>query len=165
MRIRLQTPLAPGYPQCDLLSIWRRHERALLLRRRQPCQNMSKRNRVRAYAELGPPFFGDDLCETVDAGFGEPVVGLSGVAVYTGGGGDVDYAAVLAIGDAEIGRSLADELEGGGVVEREDIVPLFVGHLGGGVSIAWKSRGGVDRGGQSTEMQQMLMVYWRVCTL
>ena len=44
-------------------------------------------------------------------------------------GGDVDYAAGLAVSDTEEGGSFADEFEGGGVMEGYYVVPLFVGHL------------------------------------
>lgn len=90
---------------------------------------MAKSNGVAANAEFGTPFFGDHFGEPVDACFGETVVGLAGVAVDAGGGGDVDDAAGLAVSDAEEGGSFTDELEGRCIVEREDVVPLFVSHL------------------------------------
>lgn len=90
---------------------------------------MSKSNRVCSNTELGAPFFGNRFGEAVDSGFREAVVGLSGVAVHAGGGRDVYYGAWFAVGDAEIGGSFADELEGRGVVEGNYVVPLFVCHL------------------------------------
>lgn len=63
--------------------------------------------------------------------FGLRVLGKGDVRVTvdTAGAADVDDAAGLAVFDAEVGARGADELEGGGVVEGEDGVPLFVCHL------------------------------------
>lgn len=91
---------------------------------------MPERDRVGADPELGSPFLGDGFGEPRDAGFGEAVVGLAGVARGAGCGGNVDDAAGGAVFEAEVGGGGADESEGGGVVEGENRVPLFVGHLG-----------------------------------
>ena len=85
---------------------------------------------VGADAEGGTPFFGYGLCEADDAGFGEGVVCLAGVAVQAGCRGYVYDVAGLAVFDAEVGGCGADELEGLRVVQGEDCVPLFVGCLG-----------------------------------
>ena len=77
---------------------------------------MSESDRVSADAELGPPFFGDDFGEADDAGFGEAVVCLAGVAVDAGCAADVDDVTGFAVFNPEIGRCGADEFEGGGVV-------------------------------------------------
>lgn len=90
---------------------------------------MPERDRIRANAELGAPFLGDGFGEARDAGFGERVIGLAGVAGGAGCGGDIDDAAGGVVFEAEVGGGGADETEGGGVVEGEDRVPLFVGHL------------------------------------
>lgn len=116
-------------PQRNLNAIRRRHERTLLLRRRQTRRNVPESDRVGAHAERRTPLFGDGLGQAGHAGFGEGVVCLAGVAVQAGGRGDVDDVAGLAVFDAEVGRCGADELEGLGVVQGEDGVPLFVGCL------------------------------------
>lgn len=116
-------------PQFNLLSIGRRDERALLLRLRQPRSDAAKRNGVGSHSEHWTPFFGNDFGEARDSRFRKTVVGLAGVAVYAGGRGDVDDAARFVVFDAEIGGGFADELEGGGAVESDDVVPLLVGHL------------------------------------
>lgn len=113
-------------PERDFVSIWRRDERTLLFRRRQAGQDMPERNCVRAHAEGWAPFFRDRFGEACDAGFGQGVVGLAGVAVEAGGGGDVDDVSGLAVFDAEVGGGVADELEGCGAVEGDDCFPLLV---------------------------------------
>lgn len=90
---------------------------------------MTKCHGIGADAELWTPLLCDDLGETNDAGLGDGIVGLTRVAVDAGGGGDVDDVAGLAVLDAEVGGGGADELEGGGVVDCQHGVPLFVGHL------------------------------------
>lgn len=90
---------------------------------------MSESNRVRSNAKLGAPFLRNDFRQPVYACLCETVVGLAGVAVYARCGGDVDNAAGLAVGDAEVGRCFADEFEGCGVMQGYDVFPLFVGHL------------------------------------
>lgn len=97
---------------------------------------MSEGYGVGAHAERGTPFFGDGFGQANDAGFRQRVVCLACVAVQAGGRGDVDDITGRAVFDAEVGRCGADELEGLGVVEGEDCVPLFVGGLVG-VSDRW----------------------------
>ena len=91
---------------------------------------MSESHGVGAHAECGTPFFGYGFCEADDAGFGQGVVCLAGVAVQAGRRGDVDDVARFAVFDAEVGGCGADELERLRVVQGEDGVPLFVGCLG-----------------------------------
>jgi hypothetical protein len=67
--------------QRNLNTIRRRHKSALFLRSRQTRRNMSERYGVSSHAERRAPFFRDGLCEAYDAGFGESVVCLAGVAV------------------------------------------------------------------------------------
>jgi hypothetical protein len=67
--------------QRNLNTVRRRNERSLLFRRRQPRSNVAKSNSVSSHAERRAPFFRDGLCEAYDAGFGESVVCLAGVAV------------------------------------------------------------------------------------
>lgn len=129
IRIFCLRALTLRYSQRNLLPIWCRDKRTLFLRSRQPGQNMSKRNRIRPDAELRTPFLRNHFCKTVYAGFRNTVVGLARVAVDAGGGGDVDDAAGFAVCDAEVGGCFADEFEGCGVVEGEDVFPLLVGHL------------------------------------
>lgn len=90
---------------------------------------MPKGDGVGAHAEGRAPLLRDGLGEADDAGFGERVVGLPGVAVQARRRGDVDDVARLAVLDAEVGRRGADELEGGRVMEGDDGVPLLVGRL------------------------------------
>jgi hypothetical protein len=96
---------------------------------------MPESDRVGPHAESRAPFFGDGFGQAGDAGFGQGVVCLAGVAVQAGCRGYVYDVAGLAVFDAEVGGCGADELEGLGVVEGEDGVPLFVGCLGEGVSL------------------------------
>jgi hypothetical protein len=67
--------------QRNLNTIRRGHKSALFLRSRQTRRNMSERYGVSSHAERRAPFFRDGLCEAYDAGFGESVVCLAGVAV------------------------------------------------------------------------------------
>lgn len=90
---------------------------------------MSESHGVGAHAECGTPFFGYGFCEADDAGFGQGVVCLAGVAVQAGGGGDVYDVPGGAVFDAEVGGCGADEFEGLGVVEGEDGVPLLISSL------------------------------------
>jgi hypothetical protein len=72
-------------PQRNLNTIRRRHKRSLLFRGRQSRSNVSERYGVSSHAERRAPFFCNGLCEAYDAGFGESVVCLAGVAVEPGG--------------------------------------------------------------------------------
>lgn len=92
---------------------------------------MSEGDCVSPHTERRAPFFRDGFCQADDAGFGEGVVCLAGVAVEARSGRDVDDVSGLAVFDAEVGCCGADEFEGLGVVEGEDGVPLFVGCLMG----------------------------------
>ncbi len=125
----LQRPLALRYAQSNLLAIWGRNKRALLLRSRQPCQDMSESNRIRSNAKLRAPFLRNDFRQPIYACLCETVVCLACVAVYAGCRGDVDDAAWLAVGDAEVGGCFAYEFEGCSVMQGYDVLPLFVGHL------------------------------------
>jgi hypothetical protein len=103
-------------------------------------------------AELRSPFFGDGLRETCYAGFGEGVVGLAarGRCKYQGGldwvkkysegrdlriagcaagAADIDNIPWFAIFDSEIGGCCSDELERSCIMNFDDSIPLFVGHL------------------------------------
>jgi hypothetical protein len=86
------TPLAllPSFlllrnPQSNFNTIRRRNKRSLLFRRRQASSNVSESNSISSHTERRAPFFRDGLCEAYDAGFGESVVCLAGVAVEPGG--------------------------------------------------------------------------------
>lgn len=115
--------------KCNLLSIGRGNESTLLLRRSQSRLDVSESNSVGTHAELWTPLFRNGLGQTHDTGFGEGVVGLSCVAVKTGGGRNVDDVAGFTILYAEVWCSCTDELEGSGVVQCEDGVPLLIGDL------------------------------------
>jgi hypothetical protein len=119
-------------PQRNLHTVRSSDKSALLLGRRQASRNVPESDRVRPHAEGRAPFFGDGFGEAGYAGFGQGVVCLARVAVQARGRGDVYDVAGLAVFDAEVGGCGADELEGLGVVQGEDCVPLFVGCLGGG---------------------------------
>jgi hypothetical protein len=119
-------------PQRNLHPIRRGNKSPLLLRGRQTSRNVPESDRVGPHAESRAPFFGDGFGEAGYAGFGQGVVCLARVAVQTRGRGYVYDVAGLAVFDAEVGGCGADELEGLGVVQGEDCVPLFVGCLGGG---------------------------------
>lgn len=90
---------------------------------------MTERYGVRPDAEGWAPLLCDCLCETGDTGFGQCVVCLACVAVEAGCGGDVDNGAWFAILDTEIWCGGSYKLEGLGVVESNDGVPLLVGRL------------------------------------
>ena len=104
---------------------------------------MAESDGVGAHAEGRAPFFGDGFGQADDAGFGQRVVCLAGVAVQAGGRGDVDDVAGGAVFDAEVGGCGADEFEGLGVVQGEDGVPLFVCCLWGVVVSFWVLEGRV----------------------
>ncbi len=90
---------------------------------------MSESDRVRSNAKFRAPFLRNDFRQPINACLCETVVCLACVAVYAGCGGDVDDAAGVAVGDAKVGGCFADELEGCGVMQGYDVLPLFVGHL------------------------------------
>jgi hypothetical protein len=90
---------------------------------------VSERNSICAHAERRTPFFRDRFRQPDDAGFGESVVGLAGVAVQARRRGDVDDVPGGAVFDAEVGCCGANEFEGLRVVQGEDGGPLFVGRL------------------------------------
>jgi hypothetical protein len=115
--------------QCNLCTIRQDLNRTLLLRLRQPCQDISKSNGVCANTESWAPFFGDCLCETGDTGFGDCVVGLTCVAVDARCGGDVDDVSWFAVLDAEVRGSSSNQLEWSTAVEGEDCIPLLIGCL------------------------------------
>ena len=115
--------------QGNLLTLGPGGKGAVLLGRGQPGEDVAKGDGVGPDAELRAPLLGDGLGEAGDAGLGQGVVELAGVAVDARGGGDVDDGAGLAVADAEVGGGGADEVEGGGAVEGDDGVPLGVGHL------------------------------------
>jgi hypothetical protein len=119
-------------PQRNLNPIRRRDESPLFFGGRQASRNVPESDRVGPHAKSRAPFFGDGFGQAGYAGFGQGVVCLARVAVQTRGRGDVYDVAGLAVFDAEVGGCGADELEGLGVVQGEDCVPLFVGCLGGG---------------------------------
>lgn len=113
----------------NLLSVRGGNKLSLLLCLGQTSGDVTESDGVGADAECWTPLLGDDLGEADNTGLANSVVGLSGVTVDTGGGGDVDDVAGLAVLDAEEGSGSADELEGGGVVDGEHGLPLLVGHL------------------------------------
>ena len=115
--------------QRDLFAPGSLHKPALLLGRSQPCGDVTKSDGIGPHAKLGTPLLRNGLGEARDAGLGERVVDLAHVAVHARGGRDVDDAARLAVLDAEVGRRGAHEVEGRGAVQRDDGVPLLVGHL------------------------------------
>ncbi len=154
-----------GYTQRNFLLIWRRYKRTLFLRRGQPCQDMPKRHGICSDAKLGTPFFSNDFCEAVDAGFRETVVSLSGVAVNTAGRGDVDYAAGFVVSNAEVGRGFADKFERRSVVEGEDVFPLFIGHLldvGSVMFVRWEGVEDFPFGGKVAETEGILELFYLV---
>lgn len=118
-----------GNTESNLLSIRGGNKRTLLLRLRQTRGNVTKRDSVGSDTELWSPLLGDGLGEAYNTCLAYSIVGLSGVAVHSGGGRDVDDVAGLAILDAEVGGGSPDELEGGGVVDSEHGLPLLVGDL------------------------------------
>ena len=117
-------------PQRNLHTVRSSDESPLLLGGRQAGRNVAESDRVGPHAEGRAPFFGDGFGQAGDAGFGQRVVCLAGVAVQAGRRGDVDDVARFAVFDAEVGGCGADELERLRVVQGEDGVPLFVGCLG-----------------------------------
>jgi hypothetical protein len=143
-----------GDTKSNLLSIRGGNKRTLLLRLRQARGDVPKRDGVGADAERWSPLLSNDLGEADNTGLADSVVGLSGVAVHTGGGGDVDDVARLAVLDAEVGGGSADELEGGGVVDREHGLPLLVGHLAHVSACLWLLLPSID-------VAPRAAVYWR----
>lgn len=78
---------------------------------------------------LRTPFLCNGLRQARDTGLCQTVVGLAGISVRATCARDIDDDSLLAILDPEVGRSLPDQPEGGGVVDGEDSVPLLVGNL------------------------------------
>lgn len=115
--------------QSNLLSVWCCDESSLLFCGRQSRRDGAKSHRVASDTECWSPLFCNRLRESSDTGLGEGVVGLAGIAVNAGGGGDVDDAAWLAVLDTEVWGGGANELEGSSAVEVDDRVPLLVGCL------------------------------------
>lgn len=118
-----------GNTKSNLLSIRGGNKRALLLRLRQTRGNETKRDSVGADTELWPPLLGDRLGEADNTCLADSVVGLSGIAVHSGGGRNVDDVAGLSVLNTKVGGGSPDELEGGGVVDSEHGLPLLVSDL------------------------------------
>ena len=59
------------------------------------------------------------------------------VAIDPARAADVDDVPGLAVLDAEVGRRGSHELEGRGVVQRDDRVPLLVCHLYSHLCVSW----------------------------
>jgi hypothetical protein len=78
---------------------------------------------------LRTPFLCNGLCQARDTGLCQTVVRLTGISVRATCARDIDDDSLLAILDPEVGRSLSNQPEGGGVVDGEDGVPLLVGDL------------------------------------
>lgn len=138
--------LCPWDTQCDALTIGGRDESTLLLGLRQTGIDMTESNGICSdaklsnmsvsrvsfgfgFAYLRAPFLCNGLGQARYTSLGQAVVGLSGVAMCTTGGADVDNDSVLAIFDPEVLGRLSYESEGRRVMHRQDGVPLLVRHL------------------------------------
>ena len=80
------------------------------------------------------------LAQSNNTRFRKRIVRLSRITVNTGGTRDIDNIAGFAVFDTEVGCCCSDKLEGCGVVDGEDGVPLFIGHLCTSSAI-WEEKG------------------------
>lgn len=117
------------YPKRNLLTIWPRDKRTLLLSLGKPREDMTKRNGVGPHAESGTPLFGDRLGQARHSGLRDSIVRLSRVPVNARRTRDIDNRPGLAVLDAEVRGGGAAQLEGCFCVQVHNGVPLLVAHF------------------------------------
>lgn len=135
------------YPKCDLAAIGSSDKRAFLFGCCETGKDVAKGYTVRsfyqltsgicgsldlrvcAYTERGTPFFGDYFRKACHSCFCQTVIGLTSIAIDATSATDVDDVPWLSVLDSEIWRGGSNELEGCGIVEGNNRVPLLVCHL------------------------------------
>src|SRR5277367_5952446 len=75
------------------------------------------------------PFFCNDFGQADNTCFCQTIVGLTSIPVNTGRRGDIYDTTRFTVSNAEERGGLSNELEWGGIVDSNDIVPLLVRHL------------------------------------